>query len=328
MARGGDREARKRNLLAPRQEPPHRFHTIELDHFRVDILNVRRGRKKPSFLWITAGIDKRTRLVRAVPSRQPSHATVLALMRKMVEPDPEFGIGGIPDVWVWDNGLEFLSDPVTRGALALDSIPIPCEYYAPYQKGTIESFGRTLTFELLSDLPGWTKGPRQRNGQIYLPEGGAMLEEELILHLEERLHEYNTQRPHSSLDGIKGGEQFEVLASIQIRVEGRGLDEAGDTLQRRDRQLRVRAEQPHAPRGRADQAEHHPQRRRLSRAVRAEVAVDVARVYVDVDPTDRREVAVALDESPYLDRGRPAPGAHRPRAAVSATDGATEPSTV
>ena len=49
-----------------------------------------------------------------------------------------------------------------------------------------------------------------------------------------------------------------------------------------------------AARGRADQAQHHPQRRRLAGAVRAEVAEDVAGLDGQVDVVDGDELAVAL----------------------------------
>jgi hypothetical protein len=73
-----------------------------------------------------------------------------------------------------------------------------------------------------------------------------------------------------------------------------------------------------------DQAEQHPQRRRLAGAVGPEVAVDVARADREVDVVDGRDLAVALDQSAGLDRR----GHHSPRAAFSAATGGTEPSTV
>ena len=123
-------------------------------------------------------------------------------------------------------------------------------------------------------------------------------------------------------------EQLEVAPAAQVRIEGRRLDEPGDAVKRVDGHRRVAAEHPHAPGGRPDQTEHHPQRGGLAGPVRAEVAIHVAGVNRQIDAGDRRQVAVALDEPPDLDRGRPAPGAHRLRAAASATDGVTEPSTV
>lgn len=122
-------------------------------------------------------------------------------MRKVVQRDPETGVGGVPHQWVWDNGLEFLADAVTRGALTLDSLPLPTEFYSPWQKGRIERFGRTLTDELLADLPGWSKGPRTKEGKVYLPNSGAMPIEQFLAILDERLRWYNTERPHSALNG-------------------------------------------------------------------------------------------------------------------------------
>ena len=74
--------------------------------------------------------------------------------------------------------------------------------------------------------------------------------------------------PRPRVAPVEGGQQLEVAPAVQVRVERRRLDESGDALERVDRQLRVAAEQPHAARGGPDQAEHHPQPRRLAGAVR------------------------------------------------------------
>src|SRR5205807_9085165 len=95
----------------------------------------------------------------------------------------------------------------------------------------------------------------------------------------------------------------EVPTSRQVRVEARPLDEACDALEG----LRavaewVTAEQPgHAVR-RTDEPEQHPQRGRLARAVRPQVAEDVAAVDRQIDVVDRDDLAVSLDEPARLDR--------------------------
>ena len=119
--------------------------------------------------------------------------------------------------------------------------------------------------------------------------------------------------------------QLEVAPAGQVRVEARRLDEARDAVERRHAGLRVAAEQPHAARGRADEAEHHPQRRRLAGAVGPEVAEDVAGQHGEVDAVDRDELAVALDEAADLDGGASVTR-QSPRAAASAAVGGTEPS--
>ena len=109
------------------------------------------------------------------------------------------------------------------------------------------------------------------------------------------------------------GEQLQVAPAGEVRVEARAFDEAGDAVERlRAVDERVAAEQPRRALGRADQAEQHPQRRRLAGAVRAEVAEHVAALDRQVDVVDRDDLAVALDQA-----RAPRPAArrslHRPR---------------
>ena len=119
--------------------------------------------------------------------------------------------------------------------------------------------------------------------------------------------------------------QLEVAAARQIRVEARRLDEAGDAVERgRTLQERVAPEQPRRALVGPDQAEQHPQRRRLACSVGPEVAVDVTGADREVDVVDGGDLAVALDQPAGLDRRCH----HRPRAAFSAATGGTEPSTV
>src|SRR5205085_10772159 len=120
------------------------------------------------------------------------------------------------------------------------------------------------------------------------------------------------------------GEQAEVPPAREVGIEARALDEAGDAVERR-RAVgeRVAPEELHRALRRPDQAEHHPQRRRLARAVRAEVAEDVAPLDGQVDVVDGDDLAVALDEAARRDRRRVR---HlRSRAAVSAAAGGSEP---
>ena len=86
---------------------------------------------------------------------------------------------------------------------------------------------------------------------------------------------------------VEVGEQAQVPAAREVRIEPRPLDEAGDAVERaRALDERVAPEEPRAPLGRADQAEQHAQRRRLPRAVRAEVAEHVAALDRQVDVVD------------------------------------------
>ena len=101
---------------------------------------------------------------------------------------------------------------------------------------------------------------------------------------------------------VERGEQFEVLARGQVRVEARRLDKARDPLQGACAVAhRVAAEQLDDALAGRDQAERHAQRRRLAGAVGAEEPVHVAGVDVQVDVVDREDLVVALDEPPSPD---------------------------
>ncbi len=104
---------------------------------------------------------------------------------------------------------------------------------------------------------------------------------------------------------VEPGQQLEVLASGQVRVEPRCLHEPGDALQRpRAHTQRVMPEQLHRALARHDQAERHAQRRRLARPVGPQEPVHVSRTDVQVDVIDREHVLVALHQSSGADRRR------------------------
>src|SRR5207253_2133457 len=86
---------------------------------------------------------------------------------------------------------------------------------------------------------------------------------------------------------------------------------------------RVAAEEPHEALGGTDQAQHHPQRRRLAGAVGAEIAEHVSRLDGEVDVVDGEDLAVTLDQAAKLDGRRVAH--FSARAAVSAALGGSEP---
>src|SRR4029453_9758673 len=120
------------------------------------------------------------------------------------------------------------------------------------------------------------------------------------------------------------GEQAEVLAAGEVRIETRRLDEARAASERLAHAFsdRIPAEELDGAGGRTDQAEHHPQRRRLAGAVRPEIAEDIAWLDGQVDVVDCENPPVALDEPACGDRR----SAHRRlRGADSATEGLTGP---
>src|SRR4029077_15243424 len=83
----------------------------------------------------------------------------------------------------------------------------------------------------------------------------------------------------------------------------------------------VAAEEPHLAGRGLDEPEHHPQRRRLARPVRPQVAVDIAGLDGDVDAGDGLERPVRLAQGPGGDGGYGLGGvAHSPRATASTSD--------
>ncbi len=133
--------------------------------------------------------------------------------------------------------------------------------------------------------------------------------------------------PAGRIAAVVGGAQLQVLAAGHVGIEARRLDEAGDAVQRpRAVHLWIAPEQPGDAGGRPDQAQQHPQRRRLARAVGAEVAVDVAGPDGQVDGVHGQPLAVALCQAAHLDhRGV---GHETARAAASAATAGTEPTRV
>src|SRR5581483_11644389 len=108
-------------------------------------------------------------------------------------------------------------------------------------------------------------------------------------------------QPPPGKAAVERREELEVLAPAQVGIEGWRLDEAGDVLERGGAGGGVAPEEPDAAAVTPDQPEHHPQRRRLARPVRPQVAVDVAGLDREVDTVDYRALPVALDESAHFD---------------------------
>src|SRR6059058_2169935 len=149
-----------------------------------------------------------------------------------------------------------------------------------------------------------TRLPEERRGDPETLTHAMRVAADLVLRAVSQLHRLEHRLdPGAGARLVVIGEQPKVAAAGEVRIEPRPLDEPGHALERpRTFNHRVAAEQPDAAVRRTDQPEHHPQRRRLSGAVRAEVAEDVAGSDCEVDPGDGDDVSVALDE-PARDDG-------------------------
>jgi putative transposase len=193
----------------------------ELDHKELPILLLpRRGRAvKP---WLTSVVDDGTRaLLGWAITLTPSTATVLSALRMALTHDPTRGpFGAVPAAARVDRGLEFAAQAVTDALAALCVDPNRLPGYTPHRKGKIERLHLTIEQTLLSGLPGYTKGPRDAAGRLHGPLSDRARDRAAAEHAAERggvgpmrlerfvaerfapwAAWYNTERPHSMLDG-------------------------------------------------------------------------------------------------------------------------------
>ena len=121
---------------------------------------------------------------------------------------------------------------------------------------------------------------------------------------------------------VQPREELERLRAGQRRPQERLAGDVGDAAVRRHRLAPgVDPEQLGATRGRPVQAEQQPDRRRLARAVRPEVAVHLALGDLKVERVERERVAVALGQLGGADGGHlatPTLGARAARWAAAA----------
>ncbi len=130
-------------------------------------------------------------------------------------------------------------------------------------------------------------------------------EPDLVEHRGDPVPAAAARRPH-------GVEQLEVRPPAQVRVRRGALDQRADLREHRRGRARHRlAEHLGLAGGGEHQAEQHPDRRRLARAVGAEEAVDVAGAHVEVDAVDGQHRPVPLGQRPGADHRRGLGTAHR-----------------
>lgn len=202
--RRGTNGARSKTLYL-RYEVEHRNQRWESDHKQLPIMVVPRRGMGPVKPWVTIFEDAYTRAIvgAALVPRRPTRAEVLAALRAGVLVDAERGpFGGVPDVLVWDNGLEFTSTDVSQLALRLGCTVAPTDAYTPTQKGKIERLNRTLEQELISTLPYYSDGPKAANKKHFGPKSvNPMLFTSFAEIFFDWVWAYNNERPHSALNG-------------------------------------------------------------------------------------------------------------------------------
>lgn len=89
--------------------------------------------------------------------------TLAEAMYGFYTPDGVF-VGGRPDRTAWDNGNEFLNEPVTLGVLSAGITPEVGPVYTPWLRGRLERWHRTIQDQSCRRNPGYTHGQRNRHG--------------------------------------------------------------------------------------------------------------------------------------------------------------------
>jgi transposase InsO family protein len=172
----------------------------------------RRG-YQPIKLWQVTALDDATRMTMAsvYTLGQPNADDVAACLAAGVAgrtydvgpSRPPVFVGGLPHEVVWDNGAEFLNDTVSSLAATLGVHGRATAPYAPWEKGKIESWHRTVQAECYAALPGATHGPQNHRGASYFDrDPDSLLSTDLLVSRALAWTEfYAAERAHTSLDG-------------------------------------------------------------------------------------------------------------------------------
>lgn len=193
-----------------------RGRTWEMDHKQLPIL-VLPPKGAALSPWLTTVVDDGTRaLLGWAIAITPTAGTVLTAMRMAMLHEPEVSpFGAVPERVRIDRGLEFAAGAVKEvlGGLAVVVHRLPA--FTPYRKGKVERVNLTIVQTLISQLPGFTDGPRNASGKLYGPikdsiparraaeheTDGPMRIERFVDRFATWARWYNTERPHRMLSG-------------------------------------------------------------------------------------------------------------------------------
>ncbi|NEB59736.1 DDE-type integrase/transposase/recombinase [Streptomyces sp. SID8111] len=188
----------------------------EMDHKQLPLL-VLPPKGAALAPWITTVVDDGTRaLLGWAIAISPTSATVFTAMRMAMVHDPAVSpFGAVPERVRIDRGLEFAADAVEAalGTLAVVMHRLPA--FQPHRKGKVERLNLTIEQMLISQLPGFTGGPRDASGTLYGPvkdsvaakraaetdQDGPLRIERFVRRFADWAHWYNTERPHRMLGG-------------------------------------------------------------------------------------------------------------------------------
>lgn len=198
-AREGE-EGYRRHSLYLRLEQDHRNQLWQADHCKLPIW-VSVPRRTDWFQpWVTLFLDCASRAIPGYAiSLQPTAAEVLAAVRAAIVIDPDRGpFGGVPEMILWDNGAEFLSDHVTNALTDVGCYVAATRPHSPHEKGKVERVFRTIADEFLRSQPFYIDGPRAADGKLFGPKDAALPIEEFVARFEEWVRHYNHERVHSA----------------------------------------------------------------------------------------------------------------------------------
>ncbi|MER6018827.1 Mu transposase C-terminal domain-containing protein [Streptomyces anulatus] len=190
----------------------------EMDHKQLPIL-VLPPKGKALAPWLTTVVDDGTRaLLGWAIATAPTSGTVLTAMRMALTHEPDLSpFGAVPELVRIDRGLEFAAGSVKEvlGGLAVVMHRLPA--FTPHRKGKVERLNLTIEQMLISQLPGFTGGPRDAAGRLYGPikdsaaaqraaEGSAEGEgplrlERFVSRFADWARWYNTAHRHRMLGG-------------------------------------------------------------------------------------------------------------------------------
>ena len=178
----------------------------QADVCKLDIWILPKGCTKPVRPHLIAFIDDYSRLIVGwmITLKQPTAEQVASVLAAAMLRKDRGGhwYGGKPDAVRWDNGMEFLAKVVTLLAMALCIDAYAVAPFHPMAKGKIERFFLTLQRAMLIRLPGYSKGPRttDKTDVFYGNVKELRSDEQLIVHVRERIDFYNFERPHRGLN--------------------------------------------------------------------------------------------------------------------------------
>ncbi len=188
------------------------------DHKQLDVWAVPLRGTKPIKPWMTIIIDSYSRrLLGAALSIRPNQGHVLAALRSAI------ARAGVPEDLLFDRGLEFTADAITRAAGDLVFSVTATQGYRPEHKGKVEAVAKTIGRRVVRGLPQRTQKPIDRRGRpLPAPPEEPLTFEDLVMRFYECVDAYN-HAPHSSLNRETPIGVYEVDTAPERLVDARLL---------------------------------------------------------------------------------------------------------